>query len=154
MSKDAFEASVAAHYLARQQPSAEETFRWNKEALERADAAGDGRIEAFYPSLYLNMGKSHEDLGDLGGARISPTTATGPWCGAASPTVLGGSALRSRKVRYRCHRSDGYAQRTASATARSGGLSPKRPAPASRGRRGRAGGRASHVAATRRPDGC
>lgn len=68
MSEDGFEASAAAHYLARQQPSAEETFRRNKEALERADAA-DKRVEGFYPSLYLNMGKSHEDLGDLGEAR-------------------------------------------------------------------------------------
>ena len=70
--KDDFEACVAVHYLARQQPAAEETFRWNKEALERADAAGaagDGRVEGFYSSLYLNMGKSHEDLGDLNQAR-------------------------------------------------------------------------------------
>lgn len=77
MSKDGFEACVAAHYLARQQPSAEETFRWNKEALERADAAAadDERVEGFYPSLYLNIGKSHEDLGDLGGARRCYETA-------------------------------------------------------------------------------
>lgn len=78
MSKDGFEASAAAHYLARRQPSAEEAFRWNKEALERADAAvaaADERVEGFYPSLYLNMGKSHEDLGDLGGARRCYETA-------------------------------------------------------------------------------
>lgn len=68
-SKDDFEACAAAHYLARQQPRAEETFRWNKVALECADATEDERVEAFYPSLYLNMGKSHEDLGDLDGAR-------------------------------------------------------------------------------------
>ena len=68
---DDFEACVAAHYLARQQPGAEETFRWNREALERADAAtaaGNGRVEAFYPSLLLNMGKSREDVGDPAGA--------------------------------------------------------------------------------------
>lgn len=77
-SNDDFEACVAAHYLARQQPNTDETFHWNKEALERADAAGaagDGRIEGFYPSLYLNMGKSHEDLGDADGARRCYETA-------------------------------------------------------------------------------
>ena len=77
-SRDNFEAAAAAHYLARQQPSAEETFRWNDEALKRADAAGaadDERVEVFYPSLYLNMGKSHEDLGDLDAARRSYETA-------------------------------------------------------------------------------
>lgn len=77
-STDDFEATVAAHYLARQQPSAEETFRWNEEALKRAGAAGaagDERIEVFYPSLYLNMGKSHEDLGDLDAARRCYETA-------------------------------------------------------------------------------
>lgn len=74
-SEDDFEACVAAHYLARQQPSAEETFRWNEEALERADAAADERVKGFYPSLYLNIGKSHEDLGDLSGARRCYETA-------------------------------------------------------------------------------
>lgn len=74
-SKDDVEACVAAHYLARQQPSAEETLRWNKEALERADAAADERVRGFYPSLYLNLGKSYEDLGDVGGARSCYETA-------------------------------------------------------------------------------
>ena len=59
-SRDGFEAAAAAHYLARQQPSAEETFRWNDEALKRADAAGaagDERVEVFYPSLYPQHGQ-------------------------------------------------------------------------------------------------
>ena len=75
---DNFEASAAAHYLARQQPSAEETFRWNEEALKHASSAGtagDERVKVFYPSLYLNMGKSHEDLGDLDAARRCYETA-------------------------------------------------------------------------------
>ena len=77
-SSDDFEASAAAHYLARQRPSAEETFRWNEEALKRADSAGtagDERVEIFYPSLYLNMGNSHEVLGDLDAARRCYETA-------------------------------------------------------------------------------
>lgn len=68
-SEDDFHACVAAHYLARQQPNAIETFRWNKVALERADAAGEETVKGFYPSLYLNMGKSYENLGDPDEAR-------------------------------------------------------------------------------------
>ncbi len=74
-SKDDVEACVAAHYLARQQPSVEDTFRWNEEALERANIAADERVRDFYPSFYLNMGKSHEDFGDLDGARRCYETA-------------------------------------------------------------------------------
>lgn len=66
---DDFDACIAAHYLARHQPNAKETFRWNKVALERAGAMEEETVKGFYPSLYLNMGKSHEDLGDPDEAR-------------------------------------------------------------------------------------
>lgn len=62
-SADDFEASIAAHYVARHQKEPEETLRWNQIALARAEAVGDERVRAFYPSLYLNLGKAHEDLG-------------------------------------------------------------------------------------------
>ena len=55
---------IAAHYVARGATSPQETLRWNREALIRAEAVGDERVQAFYPSLYLNMGRSHELLGD------------------------------------------------------------------------------------------
>jgi hypothetical protein len=38
--------------------------RWNRIALERANAVGDERVQPFYPSLYLNMGQSYELLGN------------------------------------------------------------------------------------------
>lgn len=60
-----FEAFVAAHYLARQQPTPEDTLCWNLESLTRANAVTDQDMSAYYPSLYLNMGKSYEDLGDI-----------------------------------------------------------------------------------------
>lgn len=66
---DDYQACIAAHYLARQQESDDETFHWNQEALRRAEAANDERVESFYPSLYLNMWKSHEEAGDLEEAR-------------------------------------------------------------------------------------
>ncbi|WP_214412283.1 hypothetical protein [Sphaerisporangium fuscum] len=62
---DDLDACVAAHYVARQQDSAEETLLWNAVSLHHADAVGDERVSGFYPSLYLNMGASHELLGDL-----------------------------------------------------------------------------------------
>jgi tetratricopeptide (TPR) repeat protein len=61
---DDFEACVAAHYMARCQDSPEENLRWNQEALERASAVDDDQIKEFYPSLYLNMGRSYELLDD------------------------------------------------------------------------------------------
>jgi hypothetical protein len=68
-SKDAFERSIAAHYVARHQTTPERTLHWNQESLISADAVGDDRVRDFYPSLYLNLGKSHEDLGNLKEAR-------------------------------------------------------------------------------------
>jgi hypothetical protein len=37
--------------------------------LRHAAALNDIRVEAFYPSLYLNMGKAHEDTGNTGEAK-------------------------------------------------------------------------------------
>lgn len=59
-----YEACIAAHYVARFQDTPEDTFRWNQEALTRANAVNDDRVTDFYPSLYLNMGHSYELLGN------------------------------------------------------------------------------------------
>jgi tetratricopeptide (TPR) repeat protein len=61
-SRDDFDACIAAHYVARHQQSPQETLRWNREALNRADAVGDERVQSFYPSLYVNLGRSYELL--------------------------------------------------------------------------------------------
>jgi len=68
-STDAFERTIAAHYLARHQKTLEEILHWNQEALSNADTVGDDRVREFYPSLYLNLGKAHEDLGNTDDAR-------------------------------------------------------------------------------------
>ncbi|MET9296652.1 hypothetical protein [Streptomyces sp. NPDC003077] len=60
---DDYEACVAAHYLARRQSTAEERLRWNEECLMRAERVGDNRVRSFYPSLYVNLGQVHEELG-------------------------------------------------------------------------------------------
>lgn len=64
LANDDYEACVAAHYLARFQPTPEETLRWNQEALKRAELVADERVRDFYPSLYLNLGHSYEMLGN------------------------------------------------------------------------------------------
>jgi tetratricopeptide (TPR) repeat protein len=61
---DDYKACIAAHYMARCQRAPREIFYWNQVALERARAINDERVREFYPSLYLNMGRSHELLGD------------------------------------------------------------------------------------------
>lgn len=61
---DDYEACIAAHYLARHQESAEQLLHWNQIALDHADRVGDDRVRGFYPSLYLNLGNAHEQLGN------------------------------------------------------------------------------------------
>jgi tetratricopeptide (TPR) repeat protein len=67
------EACIAAHYLARHQTELERILHWNLVALRHADAARAPEdapdIAGFYPSLYLNVGNSYEQLGDHATAR-------------------------------------------------------------------------------------
>ena len=62
--KDDFEACIAAHYVARFQENPEDILFWNQEALDRANVVKNDLVKDFYPSLYLNMGHSHELLGN------------------------------------------------------------------------------------------
>ena len=57
-----FERCIAAHYVARHQPTTELSLRWNQEALDCAKRVAGESVAGFLPSLYLNLGKSHEDL--------------------------------------------------------------------------------------------
>jgi tetratricopeptide (TPR) repeat protein len=63
-STDDFERCIAAHYVARHQKNPAESLMWNQRSLDFANAAADDRVREFYPSLYLNMGKAHEDAGN------------------------------------------------------------------------------------------
>jgi tetratricopeptide (TPR) repeat protein len=62
--QDDYEACIVSHYLARVQRTPNEVLVWNQESLRYADTVNDERVAPFYPSLYLNMGKAHEDLGN------------------------------------------------------------------------------------------
>jgi len=61
---DDYDACIAAHYVARFQGTPEDSLRWNQIALDHANAVNDESVKEFYPSLYLCLGKSYEDLGD------------------------------------------------------------------------------------------
>ena len=63
--QDDYEASIAAHFLARHQETPEDALHWNQESLARAEAVADERVDSFYPSFYLNLGHSYEVLGNL-----------------------------------------------------------------------------------------
>lgn len=67
--QDDVDACIAAHYLARHQDTLEETLRWNELALTHAIRASSDAIRSFFPSLYLNLGKSYEDLQNIPRAR-------------------------------------------------------------------------------------
>jgi hypothetical protein len=68
-STDDFERCIAAHYVARHQKNPVDTLLWNQRSLNHANAVFDERVGEFYPSLYLNMGRAHEDLGNREGAK-------------------------------------------------------------------------------------
>lgn len=58
-----YQGCIAAHYLARQQQDPADTLKWNERCLALADAVDDETVAAFYPSAYLNIGSSLEQLG-------------------------------------------------------------------------------------------
>ena len=78
--RDDYDAAVAAHFVARHQPTAEETLRWNALAVRHAEAAvaaADGRAAGLLASLYLNLGDAQATVGDATGAALSVRRAAG-----------------------------------------------------------------------------
>jgi rifampin ADP-ribosylating transferase len=67
-SEDDFEKFLSAHYVARHQSSVEEKLTWNESSLRYAMKISDSSVEQSYPSLYLNIARCHQDLGDLNSA--------------------------------------------------------------------------------------
>jgi hypothetical protein len=61
--RDDYEASIAAHFVARHQPTAADTLHWNRIAVEHAESVPDDRARPLLASLYLNLADSLLDLG-------------------------------------------------------------------------------------------
>ena len=75
---DIFHRSVAAHYLADTQQDPHGELKWDLQALEVADSLDPERaktypqaaaVQAFYPSLHLNLADDYRKLGDFDNAR-------------------------------------------------------------------------------------
>ena len=64
LAADDFGACVAAHYVARCQTTPQDRLAWHRQALARAQATGDPRIESFWPSLWVNLGFAYEQMGE------------------------------------------------------------------------------------------
>jgi hypothetical protein len=62
---DDFDAAVAAHFLARHQPTPVDTLHWNTVAVRHAEAVADGRAAELLASLYLNLGDAQANIGDM-----------------------------------------------------------------------------------------
>lgn len=58
------ESCIAAHYLARHQPTPELTLFWNQEALNFAKRVDNRQVGGFFPSLYINLAKSYDLIGE------------------------------------------------------------------------------------------
>ncbi|WCT11422.1 hypothetical protein [Mucilaginibacter jinjuensis] len=62
---EAVEKLTAAHYLARHQNNVADKLKWDEIALSFALSISGEEIKSVFPSLYLNIGKCHEDLGNF-----------------------------------------------------------------------------------------
>lgn len=69
--RDDFDAAVAAHFVARHQPTAAATLHWNALAVQHAEAVSDGRCNELLASLYLNLGDSHARVAQREPARTA-----------------------------------------------------------------------------------
>jgi tetratricopeptide (TPR) repeat protein len=71
------ERCIAAHYVARHQQNPADELAWNLLALDHAKAAADDQVRELYPSLYLNIGKAYENVGNREEAKRSYELAAG-----------------------------------------------------------------------------
>lgn len=64
-----FEKFLAAHYVARHQKSIAGRLKWLETALAYASKINDNTVESAFPSLYANIARCYEELGDTARAK-------------------------------------------------------------------------------------
>src|SRR4051812_9864882 len=64
-----FEKFTAAHFVARHQKDVLNKLKWLEAALQFALKVNNDTVKGAFPSLYLNIAKCYEDLGDLDNAK-------------------------------------------------------------------------------------
>ena len=73
--RDDYDASIAAHFLARVQPTVASRLEWNTVAARHVEAVPDERGRAFKASLYLNLGDACLAAGDVAAAHDAAVRA-------------------------------------------------------------------------------
>ncbi len=68
---DNFEKFLAAHFVARHQDEAFERLRWHERSVQYALAADDPAARSALSTLYSNIAKCWEDLGDTDRAKMN-----------------------------------------------------------------------------------
>jgi tetratricopeptide (TPR) repeat protein len=83
-----FEKFIAAHFVARHQKNIRDKLKWLETALQFALKINNDNVKDAFPSLYLNIAKCYEDLGDTENAKknnelaisfANKLSATGPF---------------------------------------------------------------------------
>ena len=69
--RDDYDASIAAHFLARHQATVEDRLAWNVRAARHAELVADGRARDLKASLYLNLADAYLTAGDIAQARAA-----------------------------------------------------------------------------------
>ena len=64
-----FEKFIAAHYVTRHQKSVSDKLKWVEATLQLALKINDDYVKGVFPSLYSNIAKCYEELGDLDNAK-------------------------------------------------------------------------------------
>src|SRR5882672_572744 len=64
-----FEKFTAAYYVARHQKKVSDQLKWLETALHSALNVNDDAVKGAFPSLYSNIAKCYEELGDLDNAK-------------------------------------------------------------------------------------
>ncbi|CAN5804378.1 NAD(+)--rifampin ADP-ribosyltransferase [soil metagenome] len=64
-----FEKFMAAYYVARHQKTVPDKLKWTEAALQFALSINNESVNGAFPSLYLNIAKCYEDLGDPDNAK-------------------------------------------------------------------------------------
>ena len=74
--RDDYDASIAAHFLARHQATIEDRLAWNIRAARHAEVVPDDRVRELKASLYLNLADAYFAAGARAEARAAAVQAT------------------------------------------------------------------------------
>jgi hypothetical protein len=74
--RDDYDASIAAHFLARHQPTVESRLHWNLLAARHAEAVTADRVKELKASLYLNLADAYLASGNSVDAHAAAARAS------------------------------------------------------------------------------